>query len=139
MSSISIRGCIFRNNRAYQGYAIYIEGENCDTSISINDHNNFINNYETANSPNGGGIIASEITSITKTSIEESSDFSNSENEGPTSEHFIHVDYSGQRLPDETPTPIPEKHLYQMKSSSLLMTSKMFVLKLITMIQINHH
>ena len=115
----NIRGCIFQNNRAYQRYAIYIEGGKCDTTISISNHNNFINNYEMENSSNGSGIIANEITSITKMSIEESNEFSNSENEGPISEHFIHVDYSDQRLSDEkllsalTPTPEKTPLLYE--------------------------
>lgn len=42
---MQVTGCIFSNNQAYQGYAIYIEGENCDTTFTINNHNQFNNNY----------------------------------------------------------------------------------------------
>lgn len=79
MKNVTITNCIFRMNRAYQGYAIYIEGENCETTFSINDNNQFIDNYESENSPSGGGIIASEITTIDINHIKTENSFSNSD------------------------------------------------------------
>ena len=38
MSSVIITGCIFKSNSAYQGYAIYVEGEDCDTTFLINNN-----------------------------------------------------------------------------------------------------
>lgn len=45
MKNVTITNCIFRMNRAYQGYAIYIEDENWETTFSINDNNQFMLAY----------------------------------------------------------------------------------------------
>lgn len=99
MKNVTITNCIFRMNRAYQGYAIYIEGENCETTFSINDNNQFIDNYQSENSPCGGGIIASEITTIDINHIKTENSFSNSNMYGDNLEPFMYVDYFWNPLP----------------------------------------
>ena len=76
MKSVTIRGCKFNNNRALQGYAIYIKGEESSTTFSI-INNNFNNNEGNTGTPNNNDIIAIEIVSITKENIEPSNTFKN--------------------------------------------------------------
>lgn len=104
MSHVTISHCLFKNNQAYQGFDIYIEGDYCDTSFIIND-NEFINDYKNENITKGSGIIASEIFAISKNEIENSNDFSKSEIGTTNIENFILVDHSGNRIPDSTSTP----------------------------------
>lgn len=99
MKSVTITGCTFIKNRAYQGYSIYIESETSSVIYNINN-NNFVNNYENDNCPTTNAIIASEDLSLTKEIIESNSNtFTNSEN-GVEAVTFMRVDHKGNLLPE---------------------------------------
>lgn len=67
---ITISGCTFENNQAYQDYGIYLQGDtNCEPTITLHD-NHFTNDRGTETHPPKGGIIATEITTINKENIE---------------------------------------------------------------------
>ena len=93
MSNLSITDCHFRNNQAYQGYGIHIQSTttSCEPTITLN-YNQFNNDHETETHPSKGGIISSELTTITKEDIEHNNKFIN---DSANIVHFILVDYQG--------------------------------------------
>ncbi|KAK8840437.1 hypothetical protein M9Y10_030642 [Tritrichomonas musculus] len=100
---VSIEGCTFKSNIAYDGYAIYIEGTDEGSTAYTIKNNKFFNNYNGGSSSTGGAIV-SEITKISKKEVEDSNEFSNTEH-GSQSKKFIHADHNGSPLPDPTATP----------------------------------
>lgn len=60
----TIEGCTFTRNKAFDGYAIYIEGfEGVSTEFVIKD-NKFIDNYDESIHSSNKSVIASEMLSI---------------------------------------------------------------------------
>lgn len=72
--SVTIEGCTFRSNRAYDGYAIYIEGEDAGTTFIINN-NDFIDNYDPNSYSLNNSIITSEIPDLYEGNILTSNTF----------------------------------------------------------------
>lgn len=108
MVKVIINNCTFKRNVAFDGYAIYIEGENGAKTTYTFTNNFFINNYNGHDSSQGG-IIVSEITTITEDQIINSNNnnvFSNKDN-GLNASTFVYVDHSGLPFPDPTMTPLP--------------------------------
>lgn len=63
MSRVKINGCTFSNNYAFDGHAIYIEGDDPGTEFDI-ANNNLINNYDKNNFVDGKSIIMKEINRV---------------------------------------------------------------------------
>ena len=67
-STINVQGCEFKDNQAYQGFAVYIEGDECDTSFVITE-NTFDGNSNTADSAVEGSAICSEVQTVSRRTI----------------------------------------------------------------------
>lgn len=101
MTNITIFGCIFVKNKAFNGYAIYIEGDDLEIPILISA-NDFTNNFNENNSPEKGSIIASEILTLDKKEIENNNDFNNDEL-ATGALPFSFVDHSANPIDLENP------------------------------------
>lgn len=106
---ITIDNCTFKRNAAYDGYAIYIEGENDGSTIYDIKNNIFFDNFDGQSSSNGG-VFVSEVTRISQNQVvlDNNNVFSNIDY-GVGAYPFYHADHSGVRLPDPTQTPFPTK------------------------------
>ena len=96
MSNVTISHCTFINNHAVKGCAIYIEGDDCGTVFNISN-NEFHCNCENIHC--NGGIIACELSNLSKQVIINSNDFYNNES-CINIEKFIYTDHSGNQLED---------------------------------------
>ena len=101
VASVTINKCTFKRNIAFDGFAIYIEGEDSEASFSITE-NDFTDNYNINSDLSNRASISSEIIGITKDELEGKNTFSNIY-EGFDALKFIHVDHQGIPLP--TPNP----------------------------------
>ena len=63
LKSISITGCTFKLNKAFDGYAIYIEGDDAGTIFDI-INNEFIDNYDESIHTLLKSVITSEVTGL---------------------------------------------------------------------------
>ena len=102
LKSVKIEGCTFRRNTAYDGHAIYIEGDQCETHISINN-NDFINNYNKESGAVSQAAISSEIQDVFTDNIVELNRFSYSLSDVKVAP-FMYVDHNGIAVPS-TPAP----------------------------------
>ena len=114
MSSLSISGCDFKDNHAYQGYAIYIEGEDSDTTVYVNN-NIFEANSNTPDSTVEGSVVCSELQTVSKKTILGANTFVGGDTEN-TIGSFNFVDNVGQPIPeDEQP---PDLTMYNYSNST---------------------
>lgn len=102
MTDVKIEGCTFSSNSAFDGYAIYIEGDDAGTKFIINN-NKFTNNYDRSTNTFSRGIITSEILNLYEGKIESSNTF-DPYNSYQKQYQVVYVDHSG-RTPDPTPMP----------------------------------
>ena len=63
MKSVTITGCTFKSNSAFDGFAIYIEGDDPGTEFTIKDNTFTSNSDGTSNSENRA-VVLSEIDSL---------------------------------------------------------------------------
>ena len=63
MISVKIERCTFKSNSAFDGFAIYIEGDDDGTTFAINE-NKFINNNDGTDNSIKRGVILTEINFI---------------------------------------------------------------------------
>ena len=110
LESIKIEGCTFTRNKAFDGYAIYIEGEDDGTTFIINN-NNFIDNYDS--NSNGKSVIISEIENLYNNQILSKNTFSYTSSDNPIAS-LRYVDHNAlpataSPVPSETPTPPPSQ------------------------------
>lgn len=105
-STITIEGCNFRSNLAFDAYAIYIE--NADATVTYKIVNNkFTNNFNgDTTQQSTGAVIASEVKSLNSKEILSMNEFSN-DVYGKGCEKLYFVDQKGDKLPDPTPLPSP--------------------------------
>lgn len=99
-STITIENCTFKRNVAYDGYAIYIEGENDGSTVYDIKNNIFIDNFN-GQSSSKGGVFVSEVTRIDRDQIliDNNNLFSNNDY-GVGAYPFNHADHYGSRIPD---------------------------------------
>lgn len=104
LKSIKIENCQFTSNSAFDGFAIYIEGDDPGTIFTI-QNNNFTNNYDQTENSQNRGVIITEIERLLKEPIVKSNTFNpypNNYNIYP----IIFVNHSA-RTPEPTPLPTP--------------------------------
>lgn len=106
MKQININDCTFTSNKAFDGFAIYIEGEDrIDTNFVINN-NNFVNNYHPDYNLITKSVITSEVLSLDRTMIIANTF---SFNDDIIVINFLYVDHFGiPPAPTGTPLPVPE-------------------------------
>lgn len=106
MQDVTINGCTFTSNDAYDGYAMYIEGDDPENSFVIKD-NTFVDNHDGTDKTKS--LIASEIQRLNNNDVVEKNNFSN-ENSDIVIPPIVVVDHEAQPLitsePD-TPTNKP--------------------------------
>ncbi|KAK8854425.1 hypothetical protein M9Y10_016987 [Tritrichomonas musculus] len=74
MESVKIEKCTFKSNSAFDGFAIYIEGDDDGTEFSITG-NKFTNNYDGTDHSNNRGVIITEIDKLMSQKIDETNTF----------------------------------------------------------------
>lgn len=100
IEKVTIEKCAFEKNSAFDGFSVYIEGEAAATTTFTITSNTFNENVNSET--NIQSIIASEILSIEKETIEDKNIFGTS-----LLKNFVHVDQLGNHYPDQTTAPTP--------------------------------
>ncbi|KAK8848039.1 protein polyglutamylation [Tritrichomonas musculus] len=103
MKSAKIEGCTFIQNKASDGYAIYIEGEDTGTTFVINQ-NTFIDNYNENTLSSEKSVISSEIYDLYEGKVVESNNFTLT-NPNIIVKPLVYANHSG--IPPQTPSASP--------------------------------
>ncbi|KAK8844362.1 hypothetical protein M9Y10_024577 [Tritrichomonas musculus] len=101
MKSVTITGCTFKSNSAFDGFAIYIEGDDPGTTFTIKD-NSFISNSDGTSNSEKRAVILSEIESLCTNGIDPSNTFNNPV--GISINSLLCVDHFA-RTPSPSPMP----------------------------------